>query len=219
MNQGPFQQYSINNGYLSRGARICIPLSSLHEAIKLESHAGGLSVYLGRDKTLDLIHDRFYWPRIERYVNRVVEWCWICHIVKAYGSNAGLYTPLSVFNDHWKDVSLVFVLGLPRKSPSKVVYGRNPITPLELVHIPETKPTSGDVQQQATYIKQLHQQVHEQILHHNKQFPAGSFEKLKPRFDGPFHVLQKVNYNAYKLEIRGHCNVSATFNVVDLSPL
>nr|GEX71852.1 zinc finger, PMZ-type [Tanacetum cinerariifolium] len=49
-------------------------------------------------------------------------------------------------------------------------------------------------------------------------FQAGHFGKLKPRADGPYRVLKKVNDNTYKLELLGHYNVSATFNVVDLSP-
>ncbi|GKB82363.1 hypothetical protein Tco_0949258 [Tanacetum coccineum] len=49
-------------------------------------------------------------------------------------------------------------------------------------------------------------------------FPAGRFGKFKPRADGPFRVLKKVNDNAYKLELPGHYNVFAIFNVVDLSP-
>ncbi|GJW61156.1 hypothetical protein Tco_0110491 [Tanacetum coccineum] len=44
------------------------------------------------------------------------------------------------------------------------------------------------------------------------------FEKLKPRGDGPFCVLKKINDNAYKIELPGHYNVSATFKVADLSP-
>nr|GFA84004.1 hypothetical protein [Tanacetum cinerariifolium] len=44
------------------------------------------------------------------------------------------------------------------------------------------------------------------------------FGKLKPRGDGPFRALKKINGNAYKIELPGHYNVSVTFNVVDLSP-
>nr|GEX51692.1 hypothetical protein [Tanacetum cinerariifolium] len=253
---------------------------------------------------------------MERDVKRIVERCRICHIVKTHSSNVGLYTPLSVPNAHWEDVSLDFVLGLPHtqrhkdsvmvvvdrflkwlilspvrrllmrvkllinfgvlyghelvqssnsvaliirrltgrprsvnrttgKSPFEVVYGRNPITSLELAPIPVTEPTNMDAEQHATNIKQLHQRVREQILHHNKQyanrankhrkrvmykegdlvwiylrkerFPASRFEKLKPRVDGPFRMLKKVNDNAYKLELHGHYNVSATFIVADLS--
>ena len=41
---------------------------------------------------------------------------------------------------------------------------------------------------------------------------------MKPWADGPFRVLKKIIDNAYKLELPGHYNVSATFNVADLSP-
>ena len=42
--------------------------------------------------------------------------------------------------------------------------------------------------------------------------------KLLPRGDGPFQVLERINDNAYKLDLPGEYNVSATFNVTDLSP-
>ena len=42
--------------------------------------------------------------------------------------------------------------------------------------------------------------------------------KLHPRGDGPFQVLQRINENAYKVDLPGEYNVSATFNVTDLSP-
>jgi hypothetical protein len=41
---------------------------------------------------------------------------------------------------------------------------------------------------------------------------------LLPRGDGPFQVLERINDNAYKQDLPGECNVSATFNVTDLSP-
>ena len=39
-----------------------------------------------------------------------------------------------------------------------------------------------------------------------------------PRDDGPFEVLERVNDNAYKVNLPRDYRVSATFNVVDLSP-
>nr|GEW01254.1 putative nucleotidyltransferase, ribonuclease H [Tanacetum cinerariifolium] len=46
----------------------------------------------------------------------------------------------------------------------------------------------------------------------------GRFGKLKQWGDGSFRVLKKINDNAYKIKLSGHYNVSATFNVADLSP-
>ena len=39
-----------------------------------------------------------------------------------------------------------------------------------------------------------------------------------PRGDGPFQVLERINDNAYKIDLPGEYGVSATFNVADLSP-
>ena len=39
-----------------------------------------------------------------------------------------------------------------------------------------------------------------------------------PQVDGPLKLLEKVNNNAYKIDLPGDFEVSATFNVADLSP-
>ena len=39
-----------------------------------------------------------------------------------------------------------------------------------------------------------------------------------PRADGPFEVLEKVNVNAYKINLPGEYGVSCTFNVANLKP-
>ncbi|GKA96872.1 RNA-directed DNA polymerase [Tanacetum coccineum] len=116
---GPFQMFSKLDGYLFKGARLCIPLCFLREAIVLEGHAGGLAGHFGRDKTLALLREQFYWPKMERDVNRLLERCRTCHIAKTHSSNVGLYTPLSVPVAPWEDVNLDFVLGLPRTQRAK----------------------------------------------------------------------------------------------------
>ena len=57
-------------------------------------------------------------------------------------------------------------------------------------------------------------------LHLRKdRFPQQRKSKLSPRGDGPFKVLQKINDNAYKIELPPeYSNVSTTFNVKDLFP-
>ncbi|XP_024014088.1 uncharacterized protein LOC112088136 [Eutrema salsugineum] len=51
-----------------------------------------------------------------------------------------------------------------------------------------------------------------------ERFPHQRRSKLLLRGDGPFRVLEKVNDNAYKLELPGEMNISPTFNVTDLAP-
>ena len=51
-----------------------------------------------------------------------------------------------------------------------------------------------------------------------ERFPSKRKSKLLPWSEGPFKVLEKINPNAYKIELPEDYGVSATFNVVDLRP-
>ena len=56
-------------------------------------------------------------------------------------------------------------------------------------------------------------------LHLRKdRFPDLRESKLIPLVYGPFKVLQKINDNAYKLELPADFGVSPTFNIVDCKP-
>jgi hypothetical protein len=50
------------------------------------------------------------------------------------------------------------------------------------------------------------------------RFPDLRKSKLMPRAAGPFKVLEKINDNAYKLELPPEFGVSPTFNISDLKP-
>nr|GEX50051.1 hypothetical protein [Tanacetum cinerariifolium] len=52
---------------------------------------GGLVGHCGHHKTLALLREQFYWPRMERYINRLLERYRTCHIAKTHCSNAGDY--------------------------------------------------------------------------------------------------------------------------------
>ncbi|XP_027343128.1 uncharacterized protein LOC113855696 [Abrus precatorius] len=266
------------------------------EAIIWEAHDGGLAGYFGRDKTIALIKENFYWPRLERDVIGHIQRCRICHLAKSTSQNTGLYLPLPVPVAPWEDIGMDFVLGLPRtqrqknsvmvvvdqfskmthfipcqktndvvhianlffkeivrlhgipktitsdrdknirqwdlilpqvefaynnssnpatgKCPFEVVYGTRPLSPLDLIPIPTNKQFSADADQRAKEIKKLHEQIHLR----KDRFPKQQNAKLSPRANGPFRVVQKINDNAYKIELLESYGVAATFNVADLSP-
>lgn len=131
-------------------------------------------------------------------------------------------------------------------SPFEVIYSFNPITPLDLVPLPISKQVNLDGKKKAEYVRQLHEKVRANIKKRTLQYATQTnkgrkhmvFEfgdrvwfhlrkerfsiqhrnKLLPRGEGPFQVLESVNHKAYKLEFPGECDISPTFNVSDLSP-
>jgi hypothetical protein len=106
--------------------------------------------------------------------------------------------------------------------------------------------SSLDGQKKAEMVKKLHESVQQHIekkteqyankankgrrqvifepsdwvwVHMRKErFPARRRSKLHPRGAGPFQILEKINDNAYKVDLPGEYKVSSTFNVSDLSP-
>jgi len=50
-----------------------------------------------------------------------------------------------------------------------------------------------------------------------EKFSEQRKSKLHPRGYGSFQVLERINDNAYKVDLSGEYGVSVTFNVSDLS--
>ena len=80
----------------------------------LESHSGGLAGHFGRDKTILLVENCFFWPSLKQDVARVVAQCGRCQTTQGKRKNTGLYTLLPMPHAPWQDLSMDFVLGLPK---------------------------------------------------------------------------------------------------------
>jgi len=130
--------------------------------------------------------------------------------------------------------------------PFKIVYGVEPLSPLDLTSRPLNERLSVEASKRVEEIKHPHGQVKLRVENSNasyqaqankhkkrvvfqpgdlvwvhlrkERFPFQRKSKLMPRADGPFEILKRVNDNAYKVNLPRDYEVSATFNVANLSP-
>jgi hypothetical protein len=102
------------DGFLFRENKLCVPNCSMRELLVQESHGGGLMGHFGVTKTLAILQEHFYWPHMKRDVERICGRCVTCRQAKSKVQPNGLYTPLPIPSEPWIDISMDFVLGLPR---------------------------------------------------------------------------------------------------------
>ena len=100
--------------FLFKGSQWCIPFGSRREKLVREMHSNGLAGHFGRDKTFELVNEKFFWPNIRRDVNIFVAAFRVFQTMKGGQQNTGVYMPLPVPKEPWTDISMEFVLGLPR---------------------------------------------------------------------------------------------------------
>ncbi|KAH0716655.1 hypothetical protein KY290_012917 [Solanum tuberosum] len=373
---GPFEKFNLQDEFLFKENKLCVPNCSLRELFVREAHCGGLMGHFGVPKTLGILSEHFYWPSMRKDVEKVCSYCLECKQAKFRTLPHGLYIPLPVSNSPWIDISMDFILGLPKtkygkdsifvvvdrfskmahfipckktndtshvadlfvkevvklhgiprtivsdrdtkfishcwrilwgklgtkllfstschpqtdgqtevvnrtlgnmlravlkgkltswkdylpivefadnrtfhsstgKTPFEVVYGFNPLTPLDLLPLPTNDFANLDGKKKADMMKKIHEQTRLAIEKKNKEvalrrnkgrkyvvfkpgdlvwvhmrkeiFPSKRKTKLDPRGSGPYKVLGRIGGNAYKLDLPGEFQVSATFNVSDLS--
>ena len=70
--------------------------------------------HFGVLKTYDILHEHFYWPKMKTDIRRLCANCVSCRQAKSTVKPHELYQSLSVLTPPWIDISMDFVLGLPR---------------------------------------------------------------------------------------------------------
>jgi hypothetical protein len=87
----------------------------LRTRILHECHDVPASGHLGKDKTIEQVKRRFYWPRMDDDITKYVIGCDECQRNKpSQQSRMGLLQPLPIPNRPWSQVSLDLITQLPR---------------------------------------------------------------------------------------------------------
>ncbi|RDX97715.1 hypothetical protein CR513_19466, partial [Mucuna pruriens] len=101
-----------NNNFKEK--RISVPMSLVRQFLVKEVYNGGLVGHFGELKTFEILNENFYWPHMRNDVHNICERCLTCKLVKSKVSPHGLYTRLLIPTIPWIDISMDFILGLPR---------------------------------------------------------------------------------------------------------
>jgi hypothetical protein len=117
-----WQKFVLREGLLYRANKLCVPASSVRLLLLQEAHGGGLIGHFGVKKTEDVLSTHFYWPWMWRDVESYVSRCTTCNKAKSQLNPHGLYLPLHVPRAPWEDISMDFILGLPRTKRSDSVF-------------------------------------------------------------------------------------------------
>ena len=104
-------------GILRFGTRLCVPNKpSLKQQIFEEAHCSAYSIHPGGTK---MYQDKqiFWWNNMKREIAYYIACCNVCNLVKAeHQKPAGMLQPLEVPYWKWEEISMDFIVGLPKSS-------------------------------------------------------------------------------------------------------
>ncbi|GJY23559.1 putative nucleotidyltransferase, ribonuclease H, partial [Tanacetum coccineum] len=214
---GEKPDFFLHDGFLFKGNQLCIPDSSLRLQIIKELHDEG---HAGRDRTLQLVQASYFCPTMRKEVDRYVKGCRVYQVSRGTATNAGLYMPLPVPLQPWVDISMDFVLGLPRTQRVNVaqlffrdVYRLHGL-PSSIVSDRDTR-SLGNLLRclVGDYVKAWDQKLCQAEFAHNHVivFCYESKTSCPAKKIGPLKIVEKINSNAYRLKLPSHIRCSDVF--------
>lgn len=98
--------------------RLVVPkVPELRQQILDEAHLSRYSIHLGSNKMYQDLKQRFWWTKMKIEIARYVAKCDICQRVKAvHLKSVGPLQPLPISTWKWEDISMDFIVGLPKTS-------------------------------------------------------------------------------------------------------
>ncbi|RDX69980.1 hypothetical protein CR513_50831, partial [Mucuna pruriens] len=151
-----------HDGFLFKGKKLCVPMSSIRQLLVKEAHEGGLMDHFGELKTLDILSEDFYWPHMKKDVHNIYEKCLTCKVAKSRGHQVS-----------WTFLEVPTKEGLSR----------------------------------AQFVQRIHEQARLNMEKKGEQYAKIANKGRK----------DKINNNAYKVEIPQGFGGNIAFNVIDLT--
>jgi len=111
--------FHLEEGFLFKGSRLCIPKCGFRELLIQELHGGALAGHFRVEKTCAMLKEHYYWLHMSTDVEHFVKRCFIFQMAKSHVLPQGLYSPLPIPQAPWENVSLDFIIGLPRTQRNK----------------------------------------------------------------------------------------------------
>ena len=116
MESGQISELSVSSDSgLTYHGRLCVPAGSVKDELLSEAHNSPFAIHPGSTKMYQDLKRHYWWPNMKREVAEFVSKCFVCQQVKApRQKQAGLLQPLSVPEWKWENVSMDFIVGLPK---------------------------------------------------------------------------------------------------------
>ncbi|XP_074315595.1 uncharacterized protein LOC141651798 [Silene latifolia] len=192
-------KFLLQKGFLFHGNKLCVPRGSYRDLLIKEVHSSELGGHFGVQKTLDILQEQFYWPKM-------------MGDVQVHGNPKTIVSDRDVkfMSYFWKTLWKLLNTRAPSSptgpTPFEIVCGINPLMPLDLSSVPKEE-VNYDAKKRVEQMLKLHETVKRQIEKANDRYKkqAKTTKRKKEFMPGDL------------IDLPGECGVHGTFNVGDLS--
>jgi hypothetical protein len=114
-----YHKFSYSDNLLYCNGLLSIPDTPSKVNILKTHHDSPLAGHFGVAKTLELITQNYWWPKLQPFVQDYIKTCDTCSRIKTpHHLPYGKLLPLPIPNQQWKSVSLDFITDLPESDKS-----------------------------------------------------------------------------------------------------
>ncbi|WVZ69530.1 hypothetical protein U9M48_018303 [Paspalum notatum var. saurae] len=185
--------------------RICVPdVDSIKKLILSEAHDTAYSIHPGSTKMYHDLKERFWWYGMKRAVAEYVAVCDTCQRVKAeHQRPAGLLQPLKIPEWKWEEISMDFIVGLPRTQKG---YNSIWVVVDRLTKVAHFIPGARLVELYISRIVCLHGVPKRIISDRGSQFTSRFWEQLHDSLDSKLRISPTDRWSdgKNKSDSRGH---------------